>query len=210
MMMKSQVKVGQGRINWLWKHQMHLREVIIGVCHCLCLGCHNSRLSRTELEPTSLAREECRDNKGLLLLLLRQHFLLSNSAATTCTWHPVSDCTKHHINTTNSTWIWVQSTHHPAEDTGKFTFQLVSWALLAAEYMVLLAAGGAKTSQDGIMLLLSKFQEFIAKYSESPGPVLDHKCGALSLECHVLCVSFITCLMEAYISRSLHILHDRK
>lgn len=55
------------KINWLWKH---LRGVIIGVCHCLCLGCHKSRLSRTELEPSSLVWKECRDNKGLLLLLL--------------------------------------------------------------------------------------------------------------------------------------------
>ena len=41
------------------------------------------------------------------------------------------------------------------------------------------------------------FRSSYAKYSESPGPVLDHKCGALSLGCHVLCVSFITCLIEA-------------
>lgn len=38
------------------------------MCHYLYLRCHKSRLSRTELEPTSLVREECRDNKELLLL----------------------------------------------------------------------------------------------------------------------------------------------
>lgn len=41
------------------------------MCYCSCLRCHRSRLSRTELEPTSLAGQECRNNnnKGLLLSL---------------------------------------------------------------------------------------------------------------------------------------------
>lgn len=63
--------------------------------------------------------------------------------------------------------------------------------------MVLLAAGGLKPARMASCCYCPNFRSSYAKYSESPGPVLDHECGAPSLGCHVLCVSFITCLIKA-------------
>lgn len=90
------VKVFQ--INWLWKHWVHLREGIIGVCHCLYLRCHKCRLSRPELEPTSLAGEECGDNKGAAAARSAGDDSVSScqtQPGTTCTRHGVSHYHKH-------------------------------------------------------------------------------------------------------------------
>lgn len=54
------------------------------MCYCSCLRCHRSRLSRTELDPTSLVGQECRNNnKGLLLLLSLPEELETTTTTTT-------------------------------------------------------------------------------------------------------------------------------